>query len=74
MSLKVTHVLFPSFLPSFVAFCVGNFGTEAGNIVETLLSIPLLPALLASEAKPLVLVFPLGIRAIKKETNEMFLL
>lgn len=62
-----THVLFSSFafLPSFATLGVGHFGSETGNIVEALLGIPLLPTLLASKAKLLVLVFSLGIGAIK---------
>lgn len=63
----VTHILFSSFafLPSFAALCMSHFGAETGNIVEALLGVPLLPALLASKAKLLVLVFSLGTAAVR---------
>lgn len=63
----VTHILFSSFafLPSLATLCVGHFGTETGNIVVAVLGIPFLPTLLASEAKPLVLVLSLGIGTVK---------
>lgn len=44
---------------------MSHFGAETGNIVEALLGVPLLPALLASKAKLLVLVFSLGIAAVR---------
>lgn len=63
----MTHILFSSFafLPSLAALCVSHFGAETGNVVEALLGVPLLATLLASKAKLLVLVFSLGIGAVK---------
>lgn len=56
----MTHILFSSFafLPSLG---VSHLGAETGNVVEALLGVPLLSALLASEAKLLVLEFSLGV-------------
>lgn len=63
----MTHILFSSlaFLPSLSALRVSHLGTETGNVVVALLGVPLLPALLASKAEPLVLVFPLRIGAVE---------
>lgn len=63
----VTHILFSSFafLPSFAALCMSHFGTETGNIIVALFGVPLLSTLLASKAKPLVLVFSLGVSTVK---------
>lgn len=72
-----THVLFASFalLPSFPSFdssSVGDPGPEARDIVVALLGVPLLAALLASEAKLLVLVFPLCIGTVGAERGRGF--
>lgn len=64
---RVTHILFSSFafVPSLSALGMSRFGTETGNIIVALLGVPLLPTLLASKAKLLVLEFPLGVVAVK---------
>lgn len=63
----MTHILFSSFafLPSLAALCVSHLGAETGNIVVAFFGVPLLSALLASEAKLLVLELSLGIGAVK---------
>lgn len=73
----VTHVLFASFallpsLPCFDSSSVGDLGPEAGHVVVALLGVPLLAALLASEAKPLVLVFPLCVGTVGAERGRLF--
>lgn len=63
----VTHILFSSFalLPSFHPPPMGDLGSETGDVVVALLSVPLPSALLASKAKLLVLVFSLGVGTVK---------
>lgn len=67
----VTYILFSSsaFLPSFVTLGVGHFSSETGHVIIAIFRIPLHPALLASKAKLLVLVFPLTRGAVKRKRN-----
>lgn len=44
---------------------MGDLALEARDVVVALLGVPLPAALLASEAKPLVLVFPLGVGTVR---------
>lgn len=62
----VTYIFIASFafLSSFPALCVCHFSTETGNIVVALFGVPLLSALLASEAKLLVLILSLCVGAV----------
>lgn len=72
--MKVTHILIASFalLPSFGSASVGDLGSEAGDVVVALFGVPLLAAFLASEAKPLVLVFPLCVGTVRIHRGKFF--